>query len=52
MDEGPELRNWEMTISTPRGDSVQASESERDWGRQGPVTKGMCWRAGVSFLVK
>ena len=49
MDEGLELRDWEMTISMAREDSVQASEHEWDWGRQGPVTKGMCWRAGVSF---
>lgn len=52
MDEGLELKDWEMIISMARGDSVQASEHERDWGRQGPVTKGMCWRAGVSFFVK
>ena len=32
MDEGLELKDWEMIISMARGDSVQASEHERDWG--------------------
>ena len=51
MDEGLELRDWEMTISMAREDSVQASEHEWDWGRQGPVTKGMSQAQTCSYNI-